>query len=179
MKKIVALFSLVIFAVLCGCRYIPEEKIFEVKESGLNWLDIKYFNYRRQPIIRVSVRVDGTGFVDVREGASQLVSNDFAANTKDVQWGDVRHSRISIPPEEATQLFQTLVDAGLFKDRYKWNNNVHSNEAIFAVANINNKTTGSQDDIYTTDPDLAEHLKNVVLMFYHPSPQRRRKADNE
>lgn len=172
--KTFAVLSAILVTVVCGCRFVTEDPIFEVKESGLNWLEIRYFNYRRKPITRVRIHINGSGFVEVREGTSALVSNEFAANTKDAQWADIHQTRLNIAPEEAQLYFQQLVDAGLFKKRYKWGSNVHSNEAIFAFANINNKTTGDRDDIWTTDPDLAEHLKNIVLMFYHPSPSRRR-----
>ncbi|MBP5510883.1 MAG: hypothetical protein J6Z49_08200 [Kiritimatiellae bacterium] len=174
MKTFIAFFC-ILAAAVCGCRFVNEDPIFEVKESGLNWLEIHYFNYRRKPITRVKLHINGSGLIDVREGTSALVSNEFAANTKDVGWADIRQNRLTLDPAEVHLYFQQLVDAGLFKKRYKWSSNVHSNEAIFAFANINNKTTGNQDDIWTTDPDLAEHLKNIVLMFYHPSPSRKRK----
>lgn len=174
MKTFTVLFCILV-TVVCGCRFVNEDPIFEVKESGLNWLEIRYFNYRRRPVSRVRIHIKGSGFVEVCEGTSALVSNEFAANTKDAGWADIHSTRLNLDPSEVHLYFQQLVDAGLFKKRYKWSSNVHSNEAIFAFANINNKTTGSQDDIWTTDPDLAEHLKNIVLMFYHPSPSRKRK----
>ncbi|MBQ7191199.1 MAG: hypothetical protein IJR99_17485 [Kiritimatiellae bacterium] len=158
---------------VCGCRYVKEDPFFEVEDSGLNWLDIHYFNYRKQPITRVKISMDGNGFVDIRAGKSALVANSFAVNTKDENWGDIQHTRVQLEREQVMQIFQALVDQGLFKKRYKWSNEIHTNEAIFAIANINNHTTGSQDDIFTTDENLAEHLKNVVLMFYQPSPKRR------
>lgn len=157
-----------------GCRYVHEDPNFEVNDSALNWIEIHYANYRRLPLRRVRLKIDGNGFVDLREGTSALVSNSFAANSADENWHDMRQQRLHIEPDVARNLFQRLVDAGLFEERWRMGSAVNTNEAIFVYANFNNHTTGSHDDVFTTDPDLAENLKNTVMMFYHPSPRRRR-----
>ena len=173
MRKI-ALFSVLLAAaVFCGCQSYFDNPFFTVKESGLNWVSIRHYNYTAKPVQRVSVRIDGSGVVTVREGASMLVSNPFAANSSDPNWNDIRETRITLPREETVQLLQMLVDRGLFKDRRK-GDSVNTNEAIFVSANIECKTCGSEDDIYGSDPELAECLKNVTMMFYHPQPKRRR-----
>jgi hypothetical protein len=146
---------------------------FTVKESGLNWVSIRHYDYRVTPIRRVALRLDGNGIVTVREGTSLLVTNPFAANNTDPSWNDIVESRVTLPPAETTRIFQMLVDQGLFEERRK-GDSANTNEAVFVSANIQNKTCGSEDDIFGSDPDLAEHLKNVVLMFYHPQPKRRR-----
>ncbi len=160
-------------AVLCGCQSFINDPYFTVKESGLNWISIRHYTYSSTPVQRVSVRIDGNGIVTVREGSSLLVSNPYAKDSNDPNWNDVRETRITIPREEVVSLMQMLVDRGLFKDRQK-KDSVNTNEAIFASANVESKTCGSEDDIYGSDPELAEYLKNVVLMFYHPQPRRRR-----
>lgn len=160
-------------SVLCGCQSFMDNPFFTVEESGLNWISIRHYNYRSSPIQRVCVRIDGNGIVTVRDGSSLLVTNPFASNTEDPHWNDARESRITLSREEVTPLFQMLVNQGLFKDRRK-GDSINTNEAIFVSANIQNKTCGSEDDVYGSDPELAENLKNVVLMFYHPQPKRRR-----
>jgi hypothetical protein len=117
--------------------------------------------------------MDGNGIVTVREGSSLLVTNPFASNHNDPNWNDVVESRITLPREEVNRIFQMLVDQGLFEDRRK-GDSINTNEAIFVSANIQSKTCGSEDDVFGSDPNLAEHLKNVMLMFYHPQPKRRR-----
>lgn len=157
----------------CGCEHFVFSPFFTVKESGLNWVSIRHYNYKSVPIQRVSVRIDGSGLVTVREGSSLLVSNAFAARSADDQWNDIRENRINIPPEDVVPLFQMLVDRGLFKERVKGDSTV-TNEAIFVSANINGNACGSEDDVFGIDPELAEHLKMVVMMFYHPQPRNRR-----
>ena len=165
--------SMLAFLAVCGCASFINNPYITVKESGLNWVSIRYYNYRTVQIQRVSLRLDGNGIVMVREGTSMLVTNPFAANHTDSSWNDVVESRLTIPSEEMTRIFQMLVDQGLFEERRK-GNSTNTNEAMFVSANIQNKTCGTEDDLYGSDPDLAEHLKNVLLMFYHPQPKRRR-----
>jgi len=162
-------------AVFCGCEHFIFSPYFTVKESGLNWVSIRHYNYKVTPIQRVNVRIDGSGMVTVREGSSMQVNNPFAANSSDSHWNDMRETRLTLSREEVVPLFQMLVDKGLFKERIKiQGQNAVTNEAIFASANIEGKTCGSEDDIFGIDPDLAEHLKMVTLMFYHPQPKQRR-----
>ena len=160
-------------AVFCGCQSFLDNPFFTVKESALNWVSIRHYNYKTTPIQRVSVRIDGSGVVTVREGSSNLVNNPFAAKSDNANWNDIRETRITIPREDVVPLFQMLVDRGLFKERTK-GDSINTNEAIFVSSNIQCKTCGSEDDIYGSDPDLAEHLKTVVMMFYHPQPKNRR-----
>jgi hypothetical protein len=173
MRKTFLLSALLATAVFCGCSTLLDNPFFTVEESGLNWVSIRYYNYKTTPIQRVSVRIDGNGMVNVREGTSNLVCNPFAAKSNAETWDDIREQRIMLTREEIVPLFQMLVDRGLFKERQK-SDIVHTNEAICVSANIQCKTCGSEDDIYGSDPDLAEHLKNVMMMFYHPQPKRRR-----
>ena len=171
----VLLCSLLVFAVavFCGCQEFLFSPYFTVKESGLNWVSIRHYNYKATPIQRVNVRIDGNGMVTVLEGSSMLVNNPFAANANESHWNDIRETRITLTREEIVPLFQMLVDKGLFKERLK-GECVVTNEAIFASANIDGKTCGSEDDIFGIDPELAEHLKMVLMMFYHPQPKQRR-----
>ena len=164
---------LLLTATLCGCLSYFENPFFQVKESGLNWVSIRQYNYRTEPVQRVSVRIDGNGIVTVREGSSMLVTDPFAKDHTSPNWHDVIESRVTIQRDEVTRLFQALVDEGLFKERRK-GDSVNTNEAIFVSSNIQGKTCSGPDDIFGSDPDLAEHLKNIVLMFHRPQPKKRR-----
>ncbi len=171
MRKISLCSAVLVSAIFCGCESLINNPFFTVKESGLNWISIRHYNFRTIPVQRVNVRIDGNGIVTVREGSSMLVTNPFAKKSDDLTWNDIRESRIALSREEVVPLFQMLVDRGLFKDRKK-GDSVNTNEAIFVSANIESKTCGTEDDIWSCDPELAEHLKSVVLMFYHPQPKR-------
>lgn len=167
-------FLVIGFVALCGCEHFLFNPHFKVEESGLNWVDIRRYDFKTSPVNRVNVRLDGNGFVVVREGTSMLVNNPFANTTEDGTWNDLRETRITLTREEMVPLFQLLVDNGLFEERRLEKGQSSTNEAIFVSANIGGKTCGSEDDVYLCDPDLAEHLKTVLLMFYHPQPRQRR-----
>ena len=173
MTKRVWLGIAVAAAALCGCESVLFNPYFTVKESGLNWVSIRYYQLKTTPVQRVNVRIDGNGMVNVREGSSALVSNDFAAKSGANTWDDIRVTNLTLSSEEVMPIFQMLVDKGLFKERIKGKTSV-TNEAIFASANIDGKTCGSEDNIYEIDPDLADQLKMVLMMFYHPQPRQRR-----
>jgi len=137
--------------VFCGCQSFLDNPFFTVKESGLNWVSIRQYNYKSTPVQRVSVRIDGNGIVTVREGSSILVSNPFASSSDTASWNDIRETRITLPREDVPPIFQMLVDRGLFKERTK-GDSANTNEAIFVSANIQCKTCGSEDDVYGRTP---------------------------
>lgn len=158
-------------AALAGCQNTMENPFFGVKESGLNWVEIRQYTVGTRTQ-RVRVRIDGSGIVTIREGTSPLVGNPYANDAANAQWADIRESRVTIPREEAALLMQTLVDRGLFvkQDKPK-DDDKKQGEYLYASANIQCKTAGSRDPV--TDPDLIEHLKMIVMMFYHPTPTRK------
>ena len=155
-----------------GCQSFIDNPHFIVKDSGLNWVTIRHYNYRITPIQRVNLRIDGNGMVTIREGTSLLVTNPYAIDHNEPTWQDCRERRLILPKEDVRPIFQMLVDQGLFKPRQK-GSVLSTNEAIFVSANIQNKTCGDENDVYGNDPDLAESLKNVVLMFAQPQPKRK------
>ena len=173
MRNSTLLSFLLAIAACCGCQSFVDSPYVKVKESGLNWISIRHYNYRTTPMQRVNLRIDGNGIVTVREGSSILVTNPFASSSSDPNWNDIRETRINIPREDVIPMFQLLVDNGLFERRSK-KDSVFTNEAIFVSANIQNKTCGSEDDVFGSDPELAEHLKILVQTYYHPQPKSRR-----
>ncbi|MBP5321924.1 MAG: hypothetical protein J6334_13165 [Kiritimatiellae bacterium] len=172
MKAKLFFLSLLCGGLLAGCASFFENPYFTVEESGLNWVVIRYYNYQKKPVQRVNLRLDGNGIVSVKSGTSSLVANSFAANMEeDSSWGDIQEKRVTIPRKEMVPLFQMLVDNGLFVERSS-SEAGSTNEAFFVFANIQNKTCGSGDDnILVSDPDLAEHLRTILMMFYHPQPK--------
>lgn len=170
--KRTALFFILLLSI-CGCRHVVDNPYVKVKDSGLNWVAIRHYNQRTKTFLRTSVRIDGNGIVTVREGTSLLVTNPYASNMADPNWSDIRERRLTIPKEDVIPLFQMLVDQGLFLRRKK-SDQVNPNESIFVSANIEGKTCSSEEDVFGSDPDLAESLKNVILMFHQPQPRQRR-----
>lgn len=168
MKKTIGLSILAaMFLLATGC-FDPfyHNPYFKVDESGLNWLEIYSKKISGKKLVRV--RIDGGGVIKIREGTSPLVGNEFAHDTRNEQWEDIRDYQLSISKEEANRIFQELINNGLFLEQKK-SDDSPEDTAIMAFGNIQNHT------VYSTvyDPDLYEHLQSIVLMFYHPNPKRK------
>ena len=165
------LFSISLIA-LDGCGPFWVNPYIAVKESQLNWVEIHYYNLNRKPIRRTSVYINGVGHVQVKKGTSDLVSNDFAKNHTDAQWGNIKTYRVNADPKHVNDIFQHLVNYGLLdnekffkkgkkKDRY--------DRFIAVKANMNNRSLKEPDNIFEVDPELAEQLLDVVREFTPPT----------
>lgn len=176
MRKIV-LTTFVFFAfhfslfTLPGCGPFWVDPYITVQESSLNWVIIHYYNMSRQPIRRIGVEIYGNGLVIVKKGTSELVSNDFAKRHKDETWDNIKTFRLQIDPKNVNDIFQNLVNNGLLdrEKTFKASKKESLTRFIAAKANINNNTYSDNVNMFEEDPDLAEHLLDVVREFEQPS----------
>lgn len=161
---------------LSGCGLFWDDPYVKVTATPLNWCDIHYYNASRDPVRRVSVRITGSGFVDVKSGTSRRVSDSFAKSMDDETWDDYRNRQFSVDPEHVREVFQNLVNAGLFdKDKMFTSTKYPSQGRFLAVrAAIDNKTYSEVKNIFEEDPELAERLYNVVLEFNRPTLGRQK-----
>lgn len=167
MKKLAAIALLAVV----GCGPFWVDPYITVKESQLNWVHIHYYNLSRTPARRISVYLSGTGLVEVKKGASELVSNDFAKRYKEETWDNIRSYRIQVDPKRLNDIFQTLVNHGVL-DREKTGKSSKKekfNRFIAVKANINANTYSDNVNIFEVDPDLAENLLDVIREFEHPA----------
>jgi len=175
MRKFLSLLSLFIvhcsLFVLPGCGPFWVDPYITVTESSLNWVIIHYYNMNRQPIRRIGVEIYGNGMVLVKRGSSELVSNDFAKRHKQEEWRDIKTFRMQISPEQANDIFQNLVNAGLLdrEKTFKASKKKIQNRFISVAANINCNTYSDSVNMFEEDPDLAEELLDVVREFENPS----------
>lgn len=88
---------------------------FEVRGSGLDWLDVTYIPAPGDPRFPRPVRLSlsGSGAVSVKSGYSPLVVDDFASDSSDPHWADIVSDRTALPPDEMRKAFQTFVDNGI------------------------------------------------------------------
>lgn len=171
LKSALAPVAAAALAVAAGCGPFWVNPYITVTESPLNWVHIHYYNTNRKPIRRVSVYLNGMGHVEVRKGASDQVSNDFAKNYRDENWTNMKSHRLTADPDHVNEIFQNLVNHGLL-DREKTGRKSRKArfERFIAVkANINNNTYSETDNIFEVDPDLAEQLLDVVREFDDPT----------
>lgn len=159
------------FSFFSGCGPFWVDPYITVKESSLNWVIIHYYNMNRSPIRRIGVELYGNGLVIVKKGTSELVSNDFAKRHKEEDWSKIKTYRIQIDPKDVNDIFQNLVNYGVL-DREKTGKSSKKesqNRFIAVKANLNCNTYSDNVNMFEEDPDLAEHLLDVVREFENPS----------
>ena len=174
MKKAIVVLGLMFAA---GCGLFWDDPYVTVTEDALNWVEIHYYNASREPVRRVSVRITGAGFVNVKSGTSRLVSDSFAKNFESSDWGDIRTFQYNVDSRHVRELFQDLVNAGLFdRDKMFRSTKYPSPGRFIAVrAAMENKTFSEPKNMFEEDPELAERLYNIVLQFKRPVLGRKRK----
>ena len=159
------------FAFLSGCGPFWVDPYITVGESSLNWTIITYYNMNRQPIRRTWVEIYGNGLVIVKKGASEQVTNDFARRHKDAGWEEIKTHRIQLDPKDTRDIFQNLVNYGLLdrEKTFKASKKDSPDRFIAVKANIDSHTYSDNVNMFEEDPDLAEHLLDVVREFEQPS----------
>ena len=174
MKKAIVALGLMFAA---GCGLFWDDPYVTVTEDALNWIEIHYYNASREPIRRVSVRITGAGFVNVKSGTSRLVSDSFAKNFDSAEWGDIRNVQYNVDAGHIRELFQDLVNAGLFdRDKMFRSTKYPSPGRFIAVrAAMENKTFSEPKNMFEEDPELAERLYNIVLQFKRPVLGRKKR----
>lgn len=170
MKKVL----FIALAMLAGCGPFWVDPYITVRPSPLNWVEIHYYNLNRKPIRRTSVYLNGAGHVEVKKGTSDLVSNDFAKRSDSAEWAKIKTQRLSVDPDHINDIFQNLVNHGVldreknFKSA-KTKNGETLTRFIAVKANISNNTYSERENIFEADPDLAEHLLDVIREFDNPT----------
>ena len=142
MRRIVAGVLLLALTAFTGCGIFWDDPYVTVTTSPLNWIEIHYYNANREPIRRETVRVNGAGFVEVKTGTSRRVSDSFAKTPTDATWDDFSTQNYNVDPEHVREVFQDLVNAGLFdKDKMFKSTKFPSPGRFVAVrAAVDNKT---------------------------------------
>lgn len=173
MKKIV---GAMLLALLGGCGLFWDDPYIQVTEAPLNWCEIHYYNARREPVRRDSIRLSGTGLVEVRSGTSRRVSDSFAKAMTDPTWDDLHTQQYYVDPQHIREVFQSLVNAGLLdRDKMFQETKTPSPGRFIAVrAALDNKTYSETYNVFEKDPELAERLFNVVREFKRPTLGRKK-----
>jgi hypothetical protein len=160
-----------------GCGPFWVNPWITVQESQLNWVEIHYYNATREPIRRVNVRITGSGRVEVKSGTARRVSDSFAKDIAGDTTDNYRERVYDVDAEHVREVFQDLVNAGLFDKDKMFTKTTHpSNGRFVAVrAAIDNKTYSESKNLFEEDPELAERIYNVVLEFNRPTLGRKKK----
>ena len=103
-----------------GCSSVDADgrlrhKQFEVRGSGLDWLEIAYEPADGDPRFPHSVRLSlvGSGKVEMKCGPSPQVTDPFSQDHGNPHWNDLVKETVVFTPDEMREAFQTFVDEGL------------------------------------------------------------------
>lgn len=157
-------------AAVSGCGLFWDDPYVNVTVTPLNWIEIHYYNATREPIRRVNIRITGSGRVEVKSGTARRVSDSFAKDIAGDTVANYREKVFDVDSSHVREVFQDLVNAGLFDREKMFKKTKHpSNGRFVAVrAAMDNKTYSEPANIFETDPELAEHIYNVVMEFNQP-----------
>ena len=173
LKNLLAAAAPLLAALCAGCGPYWVDPYITVRESPLNWIEIHYYNTYHKPILRTAVYLNGAGYVELKKGTSELVSNDFAKKYDSATWENIKTQRVHTSPAHAKDLMQTLVNHGVLDtDKFGRGTDTPSDRIkrfIAVKANINNYTYSERQNIFEVDPDLAELLLDVVREFDNPT----------
>ena len=166
-----------LLATVVGCGLFWDDPYVTVTVTPLNWVEIHYYNATREPIRRVNVRITGSGRVEVKSGTARRVSDSFAKDIAGDTTDNYRERIYDVNAEHVREVFQDLVNAGLFDKDKMFTKTTHpSNGRFVAVrAAIDNKTYSESKNLFEEDPELAERIYNVVLEFNRPTLGRKKK----
>lgn len=103
-----------------GCSSVDAEgrlrhKQFEVRGSGLDWLEVAYEPAEGDMRFPYPVRLSlvGSGKVEMKCGPSPQVTDSFSLDYANPHWNDLVKETLAFTPDEMRDAFQTFVDEGL------------------------------------------------------------------
>ena len=103
-----------------GCASVDAEgrlrhKQFDVRGSGLDWLEVVYEPAPDDVRFPYPVRLSfvGSGSLEMKSGPSPLVEDSMSQDVRNPHWNDLVKEVATFSPDEMKEAFQTLVDEGL------------------------------------------------------------------
>ncbi len=166
-KNFLRLFLFLGLMILAGCGPFWVNPFITVTESKLNWVEIHYYRTDQNPIRRIALYLNGAGYVELKKGTSELISNDFAKRNDSDEWENIRTQRFNVDPKHINDIFQNLVNYGVLdpEKHFRSTETPRKGRMMGVKANINNRSYSEQLNIFEADPDLAEQLMDVIHEF--------------
>lgn len=103
-----------------GCASVDAEgrlrhKQFDVKGSGLDWLEVAYEPALGDARFPWPVRLSfvGSGRLEMKSGPSPQVEDSMSQDYRNPRWNDLVKETSYFTPDQMKAAFQTLVDEGL------------------------------------------------------------------
>ena len=154
-------------ALFTGCTtlYTPEPVRFDVEVTPLDYVQFMYkpgvgvYNFSKNPI---RAELSGSGYADARTGQSERVSDSFWQQEKTSAWHDLRVDHLVLSPKETTDLFQALVNAGVYDNvSHDASAGKDNHEFLVIQARIGHK----KKTVFTSDPVFMEIFRRLWKEF--------------
>ena len=174
MRKINRIMTvLVALMMFSGCASISNtwtklhQKRFKVDLSPLDYVQFsRRIGVQGGQPLEVHLELDGSGALECRIGRSIRVQNDFWQTPEGGDWRDLRCDRVVLTKEQTRDVYQRLVDAGVFDD-IKPKKDIAKKDALVILA----KMGFEKKAIVTDDPVFNKIFKELLHNFQGMLPQ--------
>ncbi len=119
MKRTILLAAALVIAAGCASPVGPDGRLvhkqFEVRGSGLDWMEFVYTPAPGSRVFAHPCRLElyGSGLARLRTGPSPQVRDDFASDPSDPHWNDLVVETLAVTPDEMKGIMQVFVDEGV------------------------------------------------------------------
>lgn len=118
-KTLLCAAAALLLAAGCASPVDPDgrlvHKAFEVRGSGLDWMEFVYVPAPDSAAFAHVCRLElyGSGLARLRTGPSPQVRDDFASDPSDPHWNDLVVETLAMTPDEMRGVMQVFVDEGV------------------------------------------------------------------
>lgn len=157
-RVIVPLMTLMVVCAGCASDWYLKPEKFQVKNDRLNKVEIRYQATEESPRIRCEMK--NNGYVQILEGHSVTVGDDFNIEYDKPTFGDVRKYTYSMDPEMFRDTLQLLVDAGLL-ERVE----MDEDDPVYPKVLVRAMINGAWIEKFTADPKLIAEIRMLLTQF--------------
>jgi hypothetical protein len=148
---------------MCGCTTLDNmnKKRFTVESSSLDWVQFsRTVKVKDEDPVTVRLQLDGSGYLEYREGRSGRVKDDFWQQSNDDNWRDIKTDRIVLSRDDTVKIYQRLVDAGIY-DRIKQTKEQKAKATLAILARIDFE----KKLVLTSDPVFIKIFDELLSNF--------------
>lgn len=157
-RSLLLLSVLAALAVGCSPYWYKSPEKFTVRNTRFNKVEIRYQASEEAPRIRCEMK--NNGYIQVLEGHSVTVGDDFNIEYDKPTFSDVRKYTYSMSPEMFRETLQVLVNAGLLED-----NPADEDDPIYPKVLVCADINSSRIEKFTADPELIATIRMFLSQF--------------
>lgn len=142
----------------CSAYWYRSPDQFKVSNSRLNWVHIYYQENEKAP--RVRCKMTDSGQIEVLEGHSVTVGDDFNIEYHKKEFGDVRKYYYSMGPAMFNETLQLLVDNGLLAFE-----ETDEDDPIYPKVMIKANINHVKQDKFTHKEALIDEIRTLLFQY--------------